>query len=141
MSQVVGQPLGPFQLASGTLALFGVLALLLACLGIYGVVAYAVNRRLSEFGIRIALGADAGDILGLVMKHGAALAGIGTAIGLAIAVALSMMASGSMPGVTRPGPLLFAGVALPLIAAALTASYLPARRATKVDPASALRSE
>jgi putative ABC transport system permease protein len=141
MNQVVAQSLGPFQLASGTLALFGVLALLLACLGIYGVVAYAVNRRLNEFGIRIALGADASDILGLVMKHGTALAGIGTAIGLAIAIALGMVVSGSMPGVPRPGPLLFAGIALPLVAAALAASYLPARRAAKLDPASALRSE
>ena len=141
MNQVVAQSMGPFQLASGILALFGVLALLLACLGIYGVVAYAVNRRMGEFGIRIALGADTSDILALVVKHGAALAGIGLAIGLAIAVGLGLLMSGSMPGVPRPAPLLFAGVALPLVAAALVASYLPARRATRIDPASALRSE
>jgi putative ABC transport system permease protein len=141
MNQVVAQSLGPFQLASGIMTLFGILALLLACLGIYGVVAYAVNRRMSEFGIRIALGAETGDVLRLVVKHGAKLAAIGLAIGLVIAVALGTVMSGSMSGVPRPAPLLFAGVGLPLFAAALLASYLPARRATKVDPASALRSE
>ncbi|HSG81357.1 MAG TPA: ABC transporter permease, partial [Gemmatimonadota bacterium] len=140
MNQVVAQSLGPFQLASGIFTFFGILALLLACMGIYGVVSYAVGRRLSEFGIRMALGAEAGQVIGLVMRQGALLAMIGMAIGLAMTATLGQLLSGATAIVPRPGLLVYAAVALPLAASVLLASYVPSRRAAAIDPASALRS-
>jgi putative ABC transport system permease protein len=140
MNQVVAQSLGPFQLASGIFSFFGTLALLLACMGTYGIVAYAVGRRLGEFGVRLALGARAAQIVGLVVRQGVVLATIGMAIGLSLAVALGQLLSGSTAIVPRPGFLTYAAVALPLAVSVLLASYLPARRAARIDPASALRS-
>jgi putative ABC transport system permease protein len=109
--------------------------------GIYGVIAYSVAERTQEMGIRIALGADGRDILGLVLGHGMALAGTGIAIGLAAAFALTRLMSSLLyrvsvtdPATFMAGPVLFAAVAL-------VASYLPARRAMRVDPAIALRAE
>ncbi len=141
MNAVVAQSVGPFQLVSGLLSLFGLLALLLACLGIYGVIAYAVNRRMNEFGIRLALGAEARDIVALVVRNGALLAGLGAAIGLVVAALLSRAISGAVSGVEPAGFLTLVGVALPLFAVALAASYLPARRAAGADPVVALREE
>jgi ABC-type antimicrobial peptide transport system permease subunit len=140
MNQVVAQSLVPFQLASGIFSFFGTLALLLACMGTYGIVAYAVGRRLGEFGVRLALGARAAQIVGLVVRQGVVLATIGMAIGLSLAVALGQLLSGSTAIVPRPGFLTYAAVALPLAVSVLLASYLPARRAARIDPASALRS-
>ncbi len=141
MSEVVRQSLGPIQIISGLLTLFGALALLLACVGIYGVVAYSVSRRLNEFGVRMALGAQAPDIVKLVLRHGVILTGLGVAIGLAIAIALSQVVSSTVAGVAPAGPVILAADAIPLAAVSLTASYLPARRAAKVDPLTALRYE
>ncbi len=141
MNEIVAQSLGPIQIISALLTAFGALALLLACLGIYGVVAYAVSRRVSEFGIRMALGAERTDILKLVMQHGALLAGSGALIGLAVAIALTRAMSSAMAAVGAPGISVLLLAVLPLAAAALTASYLPARRAARVDPVTALRQE
>jgi putative ABC transport system permease protein len=141
LQQVLAQSLGPFQLVSGLLSLFGLLALLLACIGLYGVVAYSVSRRLSEFGIRMALGAERTDILALVIRHGAMLTGVGVAIGLVISVALTRVMASAVAGAEQPGIATFAGVALLLTGVALAASYLPARRAAKVEPVAALRYE
>jgi putative ABC transport system permease protein len=141
LQEVLAQSLGPFQIVSGLLSLFGLLALLLACIGLYGVVAYSVSRRLNEFGIRMALGAERTDILTLVIRHGAVLAGAGVAIGLLISVALTQIMASAVAGAEQPGIATFAGVALLLSAVALAASYLPARRAAQVEPVTALRYE
>jgi predicted permease len=116
-------------------------AFLLSMVGIYGVIAYSVAERTQEMGIRIALGADGRDILRLVLGHGLLLAGTGIAIGLAAAFALTRLMTALLYRVSVTDPLTFiAGPAL-FAAVALGASYLPARRAMRVDPATALRSE
>jgi predicted permease len=120
---------------------FGVLALVLATLGVYGVMAYAVAQRTREIGIRMALGAQAGEVLRMVVGRGAAIAAAGVAVGLLGAWGVSRVMQGILFGV-RPGdPLTFGGVAALLLATALLASWLPARRAARVDPMTALRSE
>nr|MBA2244949.1 FtsX-like permease family protein [Gemmatimonadota bacterium] len=122
-------------------ALFGGTALLLAMIGLYGVVSSSIAQRTHEIGVRIALGAQSADVTGLVIRQGAVLAGAGILAGLLAALALSRLVAGLLFGVTATDPLAFAAVALLLAAVALLASYLPARRATRVDPIQALRAE
>ena len=115
--------------------------LCLAMAGIYGVVAYFVGRRLGEIGLPMASGASPGDVLWLVLREGLALAGIGLAVGLAGAVAATRLLRSMLFEVKPADPVILAGVAVLLAAVSLTASYIPARRATKVDPLVALRQE
>jgi predicted permease len=122
-------------------SVFGLLALLLASIGLYGVMAYAVARRTREIGIRLALGAQNRDVLKLVIRQGMALVAVGLAIGLAGALVLTRFIAGQLYGVGTNDPATFATISLLLTAVALVACYLPARRATKVDPMIALRSE
>jgi ABC-type antimicrobial peptide transport system permease subunit len=122
-------------------ALFALAALLLAGLGIYGVISYLVSERTHEIGIRLALGAESRDILWVVLRQGMGLAIAGAAVGLAGALIVSHLMAGLLYGVRPTDPLTFLGVALVLMSVALLASYIPARRATRVDPLSALRCE
>jgi putative ABC transport system permease protein len=122
------------------LGLFAGLALLLTAIGLYGVMAYAVVQRVREIGVRIALGAQTGDVLKMVLRHGLKLTALGMAIGLAAAYALTRYMRSLLFGVKAADPLTFAAIALLLIVVALLACWIPARRATKVDPIVALRS-
>jgi ABC-type antimicrobial peptide transport system permease subunit len=123
------------------LAAFAALALLLASIGVYGTTAYAVSRRTHEIGIRMALGARSGDVLRAVLCRALKLTSIGIALGLAGSIALTRIIRSLLYDVSPTDPLTFACVALFLAAAALFASYLPARRAAKIDPMQALRYE
>ena len=123
------------------LGCFAGLALVLAGIGIYGVVAFAVSRRTREIGIRMALGAEKGDVLRMVVGEGLKLAVIGVAVGIAGALALTRFLTSLLYGVTPTDPLTFIAVSLIMIAVALVACYIPARRAAKVDPMVALRYE
>lgn len=131
----------PHRLASGLLTFLGSIALLLAAMGVYAVMAYAVAQRTQEFGVRIALGARPRDVLWQVARRGLLLALSGVAIGLAVAWGVTRLLSGFLYGVSPFDPSIVGLVAGALIATALLASYLPARRATRVDPMIALRAE
>ena len=121
------------------LTVFGAVALVLSAIGIYGVLAFGVAQRVREFGIRQALGADRSSILSLVIRQGLKTAGAGTVLGLAASFALARFLQTLLFGVTPHDPLVFAGVAVALFAVAMAACYIPARRATRVEPMVALR--
>jgi ABC-type antimicrobial peptide transport system permease subunit len=123
------------------LALAGAMALVLGIVGIYGVIAYAVTQRTREIGIRMALGAQSSGLRQMFVRQGLLLAGIGAVIGSGAAAGLTRLMSSLLFGVAALDPLTYAGVAAILIAAAALASYVPARRATRVDPLDALRAE
>jgi predicted permease len=141
MTEAVGFSLLPLRLAASVVGGLGIVGLLLAALGVYGVVAYSVGGRTREIGIRVALGAQAGDILRLVMRQGFLLVAAGLALGTAGALALTSYLASLLYGVSTSDPTAFSAGALLLASAALLASYLPARRAAKVDPMTALRHE
>jgi predicted permease len=117
------------------------LALVLAALGLYGVISYSVRQRTREIGVRVALGASDRDVVRLILGHGMTIAGIGIALGLAASVALTRVVTSYLVGVSPTDPITFAGVPVVLLAVAAVASYLPARRASIVDPVHALREE
>jgi putative ABC transport system permease protein len=141
LEQIVSESIAQPRLNMLLMMLFGGLALLLSAVGIYGLLSYAVTQRTQELGIRMALGANVTDVLKLVLKQGMLLALIGEVIGLAGAFALTRLMSGLLFGVTPTDTTIFAGVVAVLTLTALFACYLPARRATKVDPLVALRYE
>src|SRR6202521_4759352 len=141
MEDVLSASLGDYRFYMELLGIFAGVAVLLAAVGIYGVMSYSVSERTHEFGIRMALGARPGDVLGLVAKLGLKLTSIGVAIGVALALGVTRLISTFLFGVKPTDPLTYAAVALGLAAIALLACYIPARRAIKVDPLVALRYE
>ena len=129
------------RLVARLASLFGLVALLLASIGLYGLLAHEVTRGTREIGIRVALGAPAGQVLGRVVRHGAALAGVGVVLGIAASFAVTRLL-GSMLYDVKPGdPLTLVAVSVMLMLVAMAACYIPARRATRVDPLVALRHE
>jgi putative ABC transport system permease protein len=141
MESIVGQSLGQQRLNVVLLAAFAGLALLLGAIGIYGVQSYAVRQRVREIGIRIALGAQRSDVFRLVLGQGLKLALIGICIGLAASFGLTRLMASQLYGLSATDPLTFAGVAIVLAFVALLACYIPARRASSVNPMVALRHE
>jgi putative ABC transport system permease protein len=141
ISQMIYERVSPKRLMTYILAVFALCALLLASVGIYGVMSYAVSQRTQEIGIRMALGARTADVLKLVVSNGMKLTLIGVLIGLAGAFALTRFLENLLFHVTPTDKVTFVAVATTLIVVALVASYVPARRATKVDPLVALRDE
>ena len=139
--QVYSASLGSRKFNVILIGFFGITALLLAAAGVFGVMAYSVSRRTREFGVRVALGATAGDVLRMVLGQGMRTILIGVAIGILGSFALTRAVSSLLFGVTATDPVTFAAVTLLLIAVALLACYIPARRAMKVDPMVALRDE
>jgi len=123
------------------LGLFAAMALVLAAIGIFGVISHSVSQRTREIGIRVALGAQSKDVLKQVLQEGARLAAVGLALGLAGSLAATRLIATLLFGVKPADPLTFAVVAVILTSVTLAASYIPARRATRVDPTVALRYE
>jgi putative ABC transport system permease protein len=139
--QVLTKALERPRFTMGMLGIFAGAALLLAAVGMYGVMSYAVSQRTHEIGIRMALGARAGDVLRKVLDEGMAMTALGALLGMAGAVALTRVMAGMLFGVTATDPVTFIAVSLFLGVVALVACFVPARRATKVDPIEALRYE
>jgi putative ABC transport system permease protein len=141
MVEVMGASVEARRFNMLLLGVFAAVAMLLAAVGIYGVMSYAVTQRTREIGLRIALGARPRDVIGMVVGRGMLLTSIGAAAGVALSLALTRLMSGMLFGVGAKDPLTFACVSLLLAGVALMACYVPARRATKVDPMVALRCE
>ncbi len=141
MDTRIAESLGPQKFATNLLATFAALAILLAAVGLYGLISYSVAQRTSEFGIRMALGARRAEVLSLVLKQGAKLALAGAGVGIVVGLMLMRVMASVLYEVSSADPVSFAGAAVLLILIALVACYLPARRAMRVDPIVALRYE
>ncbi|MEO8028631.1 MAG: FtsX-like permease family protein, partial [Bryobacteraceae bacterium] len=141
MVDMLALPLFPARLAAFALGAFGVLAAILAATGIYGVMAYAVSRRTREIGIRMAIGASQGSVLGMIARRAAILIGTGTLIGLGAALALARLLGQILYGVEATDPLTYAIVFVLMLSIAVLACWLPARRAIRIDPMTSLRQE
>jgi predicted permease len=138
IKDVISQSLWAVNLAAGLLGVFGVLALVLACVGLYGVMSYSVGQRTREIGLRMALGAGRQTVLALVLRQGLTLVGAGVVLGVAGALAASRLV-GTLLFASPSDPVSFVGASAALVAVALVASFVPARRASRVDPIIALR--
>lgn len=141
LSETVSLASWSARTGAAVLGVFGLLGLMLAAIGIYGVMSYSVSRRTREIGLRMALGAETRDVIKLIVKQGMGLTLIGAMIGVMLAVAVTRLLASLLYGVTATDPATFAGVVIFVIGVAVLACYLPARRATKVDPMMALRCE
>jgi len=141
MSEVMAASLAAQRFNMTLMGIFAAVALMLAAVGIYGVVSYSVTQRTHEIGIRMALGAGSGDVLKIVLSQGLTLAGLGVGIGLGAALAVTRVMSTLLYGVSTTDPIVFAVISIVLAGVALGATFIPARRAAKVDPMIALRYE
>jgi predicted permease len=141
MSEIISDSLAARRFSMILLGIFAALALLLASVGIYGVISYLVGQRTQEIGIRVALGARRWDVLRLVLSHSVKMAVLGVLIGVAASLALTRLMDKMLYGVSATDPITFFAVAIILTCVALAASYIPARRAMRVDPIVALRYE
>jgi FtsX-like permease family len=141
LEQFMTLPLFPARVAGILLGVFGMLALVLAVGGLYGVIAYTISQRTREIGLRVALGATAKDVAALVLRYGLAIAVAGVAIGMALAFGAARVLSGLLYGIRADDPATLVGVSFALVGVTLLACYIPARRAMRVDPMVALRYE
>ena len=141
MVELIAPQLAPWRTGTLMFSLFGALGLLLAAIGLYGVISFLVAQRTREMGVRIALGAGRADVLGLVLAQGGRLIAVGIAIGVAIAAASTRLFGSMMYGVSPVDPIVYVGTAALLGAVGFMALLIPARRATRVDPLVALRAE
>ena len=141
MQTYVDRSMGPTRFALTLIAVFGAIALVLASIGLYGVLSFTVRQRTAEIGVRMAFGAEAASIRSLVVRQGLALAAAGIGLGLVVAFPVTGVMESLLVGVTPTDPLTFAAISLLFLSIAALACYLPARRATHVDPVSALREE
>jgi ABC-type antimicrobial peptide transport system permease subunit len=141
IGELIDQGLWAPRMGAALLTVFGGLALFLAVVGVYGVLSYSVNQQTREIGVRMAMGAQSGRILRLVVGQGMRLAIAGLMLGILIALAATRVLSSLLFGVSAHDPLIFVGVSVVLATAAILACYVPARRATRVDPLVALRYE
>jgi len=141
MSQIVGNVTRSWRLGAVMFAAFGALALVVAMIGLYSVIAYSVAQRRQEVGVRIALGARVGDVVRLIVFDGLRIVMVGVALGIALAVVTGQWLGPLLFQVSPRDPVVFAVVALVLVGVALVASGLPAIRASRVDPATSLRAD
>jgi len=141
MDQMLAHSVGLRSFMMMLLSIFGGLALVLASVGIYGVISYAVSQRTREIGVRMALGARPADVLRMILAEGLKLVAVGVALGVAAALMLTRLLEGMIYGVSMRDPLIFVLVNLLMVAVSLAACYVPALRATRVDPITALRYE
>jgi ABC-type antimicrobial peptide transport system permease subunit len=141
MEEIYGQSLARTSFTLTMLGIAGSMALVLGVIGIYGVISYAVSQRRREIGIRLALGAQRGALRWMFVRSALVLTGIGVGIGLGAAAGLTQMMKSLLFGVSPMDPATFAAIPVVLVGCAVVASYLPARRAARVDPMEALRSE
>jgi putative ABC transport system permease protein len=141
MDDVLAASIGDWRFFMRVLGIFASVAVILAVIGIYGVMSYSVNERTHEIGVRMALGAQQGDVLGMVTKLGLKLTCIGVGVGMVLALGLTRLISSLLYGVTATDPATYTAVASGLFGVAMLACFIPARRATRVDPMVALRYE
>ncbi len=141
MTNTLGVSLFPARLGGAALGIFGILGMILAAVGIYSVMAYSVSQRTHEIGIRVALGAATGAVVGMVIKKGMTMVGVGVVLGAGLALGAGNLMQGMIYGVSAIDPITFLGVPSVLCTVALLATYLPARRAASIDPMKALRAE
>jgi putative ABC transport system permease protein len=139
--KIISNRLAPRRLSMIVLIAFAGLSLVLAAMGIYGVLAFSVEQRTHEIGVRMALGAQQGDVLRIIVREAVLLAAGGLVVGVAAALALGRLATSLLYGVTATDPLVLTGTAVLLALVAAAAAWFPARRATRVDPLEALRYE